>query len=381
MEAPSSTPCRAAAISAERVGGCTWVATDRGLAQAAPRWRGAIGLDTEFQRTNTFFPIPGLYQLAAASGIWLLDPLAIDDWSPLVEVLADRGTVKVLHACSEDLELFHRHLDMRPEQLFDTQLAYAFLSENFGASYASLVETLLGVTLPKQHTRSNWLKRPLSDAQCRYAREDVAHLLELHTVLEAKLRTAGRWDWFVEDMRQRGRYTPKEPASYFAGVRNAWRLDGGQLAVLKSLCEWREHRAMADDVPRNRIVWDEHLLEFAKRPVVDLAEIRRTVPPSVARRFGEDLVRAHGEGREQREEPPLSRPLGKGQRGVLKRLRDLGRRRAAELGMAPELLARQRDLEACIRRYRASGEPSETFLGWRGNLLGDAFLAELEACR
>ena len=380
MEAPSCMPCRGAAVSAERPDGCAWVATDRELARAATRWRGVIGLDTEFQRTDTFFPIPGLYQVAAASGSWLIDPLAIGDWAPLVEVLTDQRTVKVLHACSEDLELFHRHLAVGPENIFDTQFAYAFLSENFSASYASLVETLLGVALPKHHTRSNWLKRPLSDAQRRYAQEDVAYLLELRDALEAKLRAAGRWDWFVEDMRRRGRYQPREPAVYFAGVKNAWKLDAGQLAVLKSLCEWREHRAMADDVPRNRIVWDEHLLEFAKSAAVDLAEVRRTLPPSVARRFGEGLVRAHGEGCRASPQTPLPRPLSQRKGSLLRRLRDIGRGRAATLGIAPELLARQRDLERCIRRYRADGVLSETFLGWRKALLGDEFLAELEGC-
>ena len=370
-------PCRGAAVSAEGAGGCVWVASDRGLAQAQARWRGIIGLDTEFQRTDTFFPIPGLYQVASETGIWLIDPLAIRDWTPLIETLADPGTVKILHACSEDLELLYRHLDVRPEGVFDTQLAYAFLAENFSSSYAGLVEALLGEKLAKHHTRSNWLKRPLSDDQLRYAQDDVVHLIELHDVLKAELESTGRWHWFIEDMRRRGRYAPREPSSYFAGVKKAWQLDAEQLAVLKRLCEWRERRAMAEDVPRNRIVWDEHLFEFARHDVVDLAETQRMLPPGVARRYGKDIVRVHGEGRKRPPETPLPQPLGRKQKGMLKRLRDIGRRRAQELGIAPELLARQRDLEECIRRYRSSGVLSETFLGWRNAFLGSDLLAEL----
>ena len=377
MAGPSCMPCRGAAVSTERTNGSAWVGSDRALARAAVHWRGIVGLDTEFQRTDTFFPIPGLYQVASPSGIWLVDPLAVDDWTPLVEVLTDGDTVKVLHSCSEDLELLYRHLNVRPQNLFDTQLAYAFLSDTFSSSYANLVEALLGVALSKHHTRSNWLKRPLSEAQCRYAEEDVAYLLPLHATLKARLRAAGRWTWFLEDMQGRGRFAPREPESFFQGVKKAWKLDGGQLAVLKSLCEWREHRAMAEDVPRNRVVWDEHLVELAQRSEIVLADIRRILPPSVARRYGQDLVRAHGEGTQAPSQPPLPRPLGHRQGGVLKRLREVGRRQAANLDMAPELFARQRDLEQCIRQYRATGRFSETFLGWRHALLGDEFAAVL----
>ena len=173
MAAPSCTPCRGGAVSAEESGRCEWVASAAELARAADRWRGVIGIDTEFQRTDTFFPIPGLYQVAAGPGTWLVDPLAVDGFAPLVDVLNDPGTVKVMHACSEDLELLYRHLNVRPRNVFDTQFAAAFLSDDFSSSYASLVESLLGVALPKHHTRSDWLKRPLSGEQVRYAREEV----------------------------------------------------------------------------------------------------------------------------------------------------------------------------------------------------------------
>ena len=116
MAGPSCMPCRGAAVSTERTNGSAWVGSDRALARAAVHWRGIVGLDTEFQRTDTFFPIPGLYQVASPSGIWLVDPLAVDDWTPLVEVLTDGDTVKVLHSCSEDLELLYRHLNVRPQR-------------------------------------------------------------------------------------------------------------------------------------------------------------------------------------------------------------------------------------------------------------------------
>lgn len=371
-------PCRGAAVSAEESIGCDWVASAADLARAAGSWRGVVGLDTEFQRTDTFFPIPGLYQVAAGSGIWLVDPLAVDEWTAFIDVLTEPDTVKVVHACSEDLELLYRHLDARPVNLFDTQLAAAFVSEDFSLSYAALVQGMLGVTLPKHHTRSNWLRRPLSGEQVRYAREDVAYLVELHEALVDRLEAAGRWRWFTEEMRRGERYAPREPSSYYTGVKKAWKLDGRQLAVLKSLCDWRERRAMAEDVPRNRVVWDEHLLQFAQQPAVDLVGIRRRLPPRIARRYGEELLRAFEAGLESGPVSALPRPLSQRQGGLMRSLRDIGRGRAQELGIAPELLARQRDIEQCVRHYRATGSLSESYLGWRGDVLGDEFIAELE---
>ena len=370
--------CRDAAVSVEETGSCEWVASAAGLRRAARRWRGLVAMDTEFQRTDTFFPIPGLYQVAAGPDIWLADPLAIEDWSPFVRVLCDPGTVKVLHACFEDLELLYRHLEVRPVNLFDTQLAAAFVSEDFSTSYAALVEGMLGVSLPKQHTRSNWLKRPLSAEQVRYAQQDVAYLGALHGALSARLEAAGRLHWFVEDMRRRERYAPRQPSSYFTGVKKAWKLDGGQLAVLRALCDWRERRAMAEDVPRNRVVWDEHLLQFAQQRSIGGADIRSRLPPRVARRYGEELIRAFEAGLAAAAETPLPKPLSKRQGGLLKTLREIGRRRARELGVAPELLARQRDIEECVHRFRATGALSEQYRGWRREVVGREFQAELE---
>ena len=371
-------PCRDAAVSVEKTGRYEWVASGADLARAADRWRGVIAIDTEFQRTDTYFPIPGLYQVAAGPDIWLVDPLAIDDWSPFIDVLSEPDTVKVVHACFEDLELLNRHLRVRPANLFDTQLAAAFVSGDFSRSYASLVEELLGVTLPKHHTRSNWLRRPLSEEQVSYAREDVAYLVEMLGVLGARLEAAGRRHWFLEDMRRRERYAPREPSSYFTGVKKAWQLDGAQLAVLRSLCEWRERRAMAEDVPRNRVVWDEHLLQFAQQRGVAPAELRRRLPPRVARRYGQDLLRAFEAGLAAAPETVLPKPLSKRQGGMLKTLREIGRRRAQELGIAPELLARQRDVEECIRHFRATGTLSELYMGWRRDVVGGDFSVALE---
>lgn len=356
-----------------------WVASDGALAEAAEQWGRAVGLDTEFQRTHTYFPIPGLYQLSAASGVWLIDPLAVDDWTPLTRLLEDAGCVKVMHACSEDLELLDHHLGVRPANLFDTQLAHAFLSEHYALSYANLVKALLGLDLPKQQTRSNWLRRPLSAAQLGYACGDVALLLDLHGRLLDGLDGLGRRRWFAEEMAHRQRPADNKPEAYFAGVKGAWRLRPEELGALRALCAWRERKAVAENKPRNWVVRDEHLLGFARQRRLTASVIESRVPRRLARRYAEELRCAHELGWRQPETRALPKPLSSRQTAAVKQLQDLGKRRAAALGMAPELLSRRRDLVACLRYYEANGELPETHRGWRWPVVGADFAAILAA--
>ncbi len=360
-------PCRGGAISPE------WVTTDEALARAVNAWGDVIGLDTEFQRTNTFFPIPGLYQVVSGDDVYLIDPLTVEDWGPLVDVLEDPDRRIVMHACGEDLELMLHHLGARPTRVFDTQLAHAFVSTDFALSYANLVRTHIGADMGSAQTRSNWLKRPLTDAQVHYACEDVAHLLELEERLGGALDTLGRMHWFEETMADHGRYDPTDPDLYYLGMHKAWRLKGEDLAVLQRLASWRERVAMEEDVPRNRVVWDEHLISFAERRVLGEKQIWDSLPKPVARRYAQDLVAEHEAGRSAPPLPRMAPPLSQKQGEVSKALRDVARSEAERQAMSPELLARKRDVEACIRQYLATGELSEAYSGWREPLLGDRF--------
>ena len=227
MAAPLFMPCRGGAISPE------WITSNAELASAVTSWGDLIGLDTEFQRTNTFFPLPGLYQVVSGESVYLIDPLLIDQWQPLTEVLEDPSRQVVMHACGEDLELMLHHLGARPARVFDTQLAHAFVSTDFALSYTNLVKTYIGAEMGKAQTRSNWRKRPLTEAQVRYACEDVTHLLELHEQLTDRLDALGRTSWFEEAMTDHGRFEPSEPERYYLGMRKAWRLKGQQLTVLR----------------------------------------------------------------------------------------------------------------------------------------------------
>jgi len=366
-------PCKAAEASVN------WITTNSGLADAAPDWGRLIGLDTEFQRTDTFFPLPGLYQVSSGEDVFLLDPLLIDDFGPLLELLEDRRVTKIMHACSEDLELLRHHFGAVPVGLFDTQLANAFLSPDFSVSFTRLVEQRLGVELVQHETRSDWLARPLSADQIRYAREDVLYLPPLFEALQEALESAGRASWFREEMDRRGRFALSDPDTYYLSMKRVWRLPGPARARLQQLTAWRERQAMAEDRPRSRIVRDEHLLPLAEQSQLEERDLRELLPPGVVRRYVDNLLEAHRDGCNLEDHPPPAEaPMDTAQNNIVRDMREAGRMVAESLGMAPELLARKREVESCLRHYLVTGELSEPYRGWREPLVGEAFRACLE---
>jgi len=143
--------------------------------------------------------------------------------------------------------------------------------------------------------------------------------------------------------------------------------------VLKSLASWRERTAMTENVPRNRVVWDDHLLTFARQDVLEENHVWTLLPKPVARRYAGHIVTEHRSGREAPPLPKLEAPLNQTQGEVSRQLRELARTRAEAERMSQELLARKRDVERCIRHYLATGELSAEYAGWREALVGDGF--------
>ena len=162
---------------------------DVSLAQHCAAWQQLpfVALDTEFMRVDTFYPIAGLLQVGDGERAYLIDPLLIRDWQPFAALLENPALLKVLHACSEDLEVLLRLTGSLPAPLFDTQLAAAYLNLGFSMGYSRLVQAVLGIELPKGETRSDWLQRPLSETQVSYAAEDAVHLAEVYRQLAPQL--------------------------------------------------------------------------------------------------------------------------------------------------------------------------------------------------
>ena len=355
---------------------------DADFAAAVERWRHCkvVGIDTEFIRTRTFFPIAALYQIATEAERAIVDPLTVTHWAPFKALLEERAIVKVMHACSEDLEVFARHLGAAPVSLFDTQIAASFLGPDFSPSYAELVRRYTGTELGKHETRSDWLARPLRAEQLRYAIEDVAYLLPIHRAQSDLLRRLGRSAWVEEEMSHRLGFTLVDPEQAYMNLRKAWRGDRRAVARLRAMCAWRERYARDKDLPRGHVVKDEQLIELATRRSVDHDAIVRLLDPSAARRHAKELLALIAaadalpdDALPAAPDPPLTAADSR----TLKELKAIGAERARALDIAEELLSRRRDLERCLRSVRTAGRLPDNFQGWRRALVGDAFAAKL----
>lgn len=364
-----------------------WIRDDQTLAEHCRAWRELpfVALDTEFMRVDTFYPKAGLIQVGEGNRAFLIDPLLIRDWQPLADLLEDNGVVKVLHACSEDLEVLLRLTGKLPQPLFDTQLAAGYLNIGFSMGYSRLVQEVLGIELPKGETRSDWLQRPLSETQVSYAAEDAVHLAELFSALRPRL-SDDKYAWVLEDGAELVAQLRREvePQALYRDVKLAWKLAPQQLAVLRELCAWREREARSRDVPRNRVLREHSLWPMAKSQPDNLSALARIddMHPRTIRQDGEFLLglikRAASLPAEQWPQA-LPEPLPIEASGILKRLRAVGQAEGERLGIAPELMLRKKTLEALLKSGFPNGpyQLPDSLRGWRRERMGQALLDSL----
>src|SRR5574337_2132046 len=236
----------------------------------------AVGLDTEFMRRNTFYPQLALLQLGWNGRHALVDPLAFPIGAALQPLLGAGKAVTVMHSASEDLEVLAPLLPAGPQQLFDTQIAAAFVGMGLGVSYRALVAELVGVDLDKGETRSDWMRRPLTASQCSYAALDVVYLKAIHEQLAERLQQRGRSDWHAQDCERLKRRVQRDgdpqPQRALRGAAD-W-APAGQ-ALLRRLLLWRERSARRLDVPRPWLLDDTLALSLAQHPPETLADLEQ----------------------------------------------------------------------------------------------------------
>lgn len=365
-----------------------WVRDDLHLAQLCARWNTLpyIALDTEFMRVDTFYPIAGLVQLGYGDEAWLLDPLTLNDWRPFAQLLGNSSVVKAVHACSEDLEVLQHLTGALPHPLFDTQLAAAYLNLGFSMGYSRLVEQVLGLTLPKGETRSDWLQRPLSPLQVQYAAEDVLHLGDLYLHLHGQL-SKEKLGWVLEDGAELVANLQHwiEPEEVYQNSKQGWRLNSQQLAVLRALMAWRERQARARNQPRNRVLRENSLWPLARIQPTNLTALSQIedMHPRTVRRDGPFLLEliCQAAATPEAEQPqPLPQPLPMEAAGLLKKLRALGLREAKQLDMAPELVLKKKILEKLLKSGYPHGpyQLPDSLRGWRRERMGQALLDIVE---
>ncbi len=344
-----------------------------------------VALDTEFMRERTYWPKLCLIQIADSAGAFAIDPLARDiDLRPFWDLVLDWPGTKVFHACRQDMEIVYHATGRLPHPVFDTQVAAMVLGYGDSIGYDSLVQKITGARLSKSARFTDWSQRPLSDRQLAYALADVIHLRPVYEHLAAELARRGRGEWVREEMTKL-----TDPATYALDPEQAWRRlklrrpSRRELARAQALARWREEEAQRRDVPRNRILKDEALLEIIthppKRPA-DLDRLRGVGSGFHASKVGRGLWEAlqAAEAIPKEDLPALAarQPRRDVPQPVVDMLKLLLKLKAADAGVAPRLIASQEDLE---RLAAGEGEDDLPLLtGWRHEVFGRDARALLE---
>ncbi|MBV8958485.1 MAG: HRDC domain-containing protein [Actinobacteria bacterium] len=332
----------------------------------------AYALDTEFHRERTYYPHLALLQVAFPGRLVLVDPLDLD-LAPLAPVLSS-DAVFVAHASEQDLEVLLRACNALPTTLFDTQVAAGFLGFS-SPSLSTLVDQLLHVKLPKGDRLTNWTRRPLTDAQKDYAASDVVHLLEIRELIVAQLEKDGRLEWAEQEcaVQLQRAAAVSDPTTAWWRLKETRTLRGKSRCVAQEVAQWREHRAMALDIPTRFVLSDMAILGIAHRPPAsarELRDIRGLEGRPLKGDAVEELLAAVRRGKELDESQlrlPQRDDLDPALRPAVALVSAWIAQLARDVRIDASLLATRADLHALLRgdtRGRLSH-------GWRSHLLGE----------
>jgi ribonuclease D len=339
-----------------------------------------VALDTEFMRDQTYWPKLCLMQVAAPGIEAIVDPMA-----PGIELasfydLLREPVLKVLHAARQDIEIFHIQGGVIPDPLFDTQIAAMVCGFGESASYETLARRLAHAEIDKSARFTDWSRRPLTKRQLEYALADVTHLRVVYEALAKQLERTGRAGWVQEEIA-----ALQQPSLYRLDPALAWKrlkprtTNRRFLAILAAVAAWREREAQARDLPRNRILKDEILLEIAAHPPESAQALEhiRSIPKGfAASRLGKALLQEIAVG-QKADLPAGAEPQRQKRRkepspSSIDLLKTLLRVRAEAAGVAPRLIADAEDVE----RIAAHEDDGVAALhGWRAEVFGKDAMA------
>ena len=335
-----------------------------------------LTVDTEFMRESTFWPQLCLLQIAGPDDAVAVDPLAEGiDLTPVLELLTDTSIIKVMHAARQDMEIFFHLTGELPRPLFDTQVAAMVCGFGDQVGYEALVAKLTDARVDKSSRFTDWSQRPLNDAQLQYALGDVTHLRPVYEALRARVEEAGRGNWIEAEIE-----LLCDPAIYRVEPAEAWRRlkpkrnEPRYLAVLQTVAAWRETEALTRDVPRNRVVRDETILQIAARPPRDAAaldQVRGLSRGFSNGRLGAGLLEAVAAGLAMSPElaptAVMKKELPSGIGPLTDLLKVLLKQKCEENQVAQKLVANVSDLEQIAADDNAD---VAALKGWRRELFG-----------
>ena len=336
-----------------------------------------ITVDTEFIRESTFWPQLCLFQIGSADEALAVDPLADGiDLQPLFDLMANESVLKVFHAGRQDIEILYNLAGAVPHPIFDTQLAAMVCGFGDSVGYETLVSKLLRQNLDKASRFTDWARRPLTDRQLSYALDDVIYLQDIYLKLHEQMEKSGRAHWLDEEME-----TLAAPSTYDTPPEMAWkRLKARNnnprfLGILQEIAAWRETEARTRDMPRNRVMRDEALLEIAAHPPKkpdDLGRMRSVSQGFASSRAGKLLFEAVTRGVKLPDDvlPQVNKPkpLPRGIGPLVDLLKVLLKMKCEENDVAQKLIGNVADLEKVAAYDNADVAAMK---GWRKEVFGN----------
>lgn len=351
---------------------------------------GIVAFDTEFVSESTYRPELGLLQFATPERCVAVDPLAVQDLGTWWEIMADQDTKVLVHGGQAEIRFCLHGIGQAPRNLYDMQVAEGFRGRSYPLSYSAIVQRVLSKSVDGSQTRTDWMRRPLSDHQLQYALEDVEHVLEIYERQTAWLKQQGRLEW-VEAEVQRiideiVRDDGLPPWEKLSGLH---KLSRRELEIVHALAEWREDEAANSNRPVRRILRDDLLIDLARRKpkTAQQALATRDMNRSDYRRRLDDILSVIADAlstpeKKLPQKPRSRRSESSSDEQVISKLLALSlSNRCAELEVSQTLVANNRDLAELVRFHRFGENKDQTprlLEGWRKDVCGDLLLAVMD---
>lgn len=336
-----------------------------------------LSIDTEFMREKTYYPQLCLIQIAGEKEAIIIDALAKDiNLNPVLELMENKTITKVFHACRQDMEIFYNLNHKIPSPIFDTQIGAMVCGYGESVGYDKLVRQITGIQIDKSSRFTDWSYRPLSKQQLSYALSDVTHLRTVFEALSSQLEKSGRIKWLDEEFK-----TVLNPETYNTPLDKSWKrlkVKTGKprfLILIRELCAFREREAQNRNVPRNRVIRDDILLDIAARSPrspSDLAKVRNLTTQFSQGKLGESILRVVEAANQisDSDAPRLEKSdyFQHQKSALVDLLKVLLKLKSENFNVAQKLIANSTDLEAIANNNKAN---VLALTGWRKDIFGE----------
>tara|TARA_B110000305_G_scaffold107827_1_gene121374 strand:- start:42584 stop:43723 length:1140 start_codon:yes stop_codon:yes gene_type:complete len=335
-----------------------------------------LAIDTEFLRDKTYYPKLCLIQIANDKIEAIIDPIEDLDLTPFWNVIKNNSMIKVFHAGRQDIEIFNNEGGFLPKPIFDTQIAAMFCGYGESISYGNLVYDITSIQLDKTSQFTDWSKRPLSEKQLTYALNDAIYLKDVYKSMIRKLEHLGRIEWIDEEMDNL-----LNPKNYEYNSKDAWLKIKSKpksiksLKVLADIAEWREKKAQIKNIPKNRIIRDNTIIDIANHMPKNQLELKNlrsfsknplpidTIDEIVA------VVNALETDKDRREFfIDKKKELTKDQEGIYEVLKLVLKIQSKKFNIVQRLIATSEDLENIAKSKKSSIDMLD---GWRYEIFGE----------